>query len=125
MIIRKPLLALLVVASLGGVTHASLALADVEIFYNRAPPPARHEMVPAPRRGYVWTPGYWDAKNNKHFWRKGHWERARNGQVYVPPRWIERNNGWALERGRWNPNDRDGDGVPNNRDRQPDNPRRN
>ena len=121
---RKPVLALLVAASLGGITHASLALADVDVFFGIAPPAARHEAVPAPRAGYVWAPGYWDAQNNKHTWRKGHWEAERSGHHYVEPRWVER-NGWALERGRWNPNDRDGDGVPNNRDRQPDNPRRN
>jgi hypothetical protein len=99
-------------------------MADVEIFYNTPPPALRYERVPAPRRGYVWAPGYWDSNRNKHSWKRGHWEREREGHYYAQPRWIERNNGWALERGRWNPNDRDGDGVPNNRDRAPDNPNR-
>ena len=134
---RKPLLAALIAASLGGVSVPTLARADVEIFFNSAPPAARHEVVPAPRRGYLWVRGHWDARGHQHVWRAGHWERQRVGFQYVEPRWVERNNGWALERGRWNrgdrdkdgvPNyrdrDRDGDGVPNYRDNKPDNPRR-
>ena len=118
---RKPLLAVLIAASLGGISVPTLARA-VEIFFTTAPPPARLEVVPAPRRGYLWTPGYWDANGHKHAWRAGHWERHRAGYHYVEPRWIERNNGWAFERGRWNRGDRDGDGVPNYRDHHPDNP---
>ena len=121
---RKPLLAVLIAASLGGISVSTQALGAVEIFFNTAPPPARYEVVPAPRRGYIWAPGYWDAKGKKHAWKNGHWEKTKSGHHYVESRWIERNNGWALERGRWNPGDRDGDGVPNNRDRQPDNPNR-
>ena len=121
---RKPLLTLLITATLGGVSFSTQALAEVEILFIRPPPPLRIEVAPKPRHGYYWTPGYWDAKADKHAWRRGHWERQRSGHHYVEPRWVERNNGWALERGRWNPGDRDGDGVPNSRDRQPDNPRR-
>ena len=125
MTLRKPLLAILVAASLGAAIQSTPALAEVQIFFNNAPPALRHELIPAPRRGYIWAPGYWDANRGKHTWRKGHWERERVGYHFVQPRWVERNNGWALERSRWNRGDRDGDGVPNNRDRQPDNPRRN
>ena len=121
---RKSLLAVLIAASLGGISVPTLARADVEVFFNRAPPQARIEVVPAPRKGYLWAPGYWDLRGKKHVWLRGHWERQRVGYSYVEPRWVERNNGWALERGRWNRGDRDGDGVPNNRDRAPDNPRR-
>jgi hypothetical protein len=121
---RIPLLALLMAASLGGVAVPMPAGAAVEIFFSVPPPPLRIEVAPAPRRGYLWAPGYWDAKGNKHAWKRGHWERQRSGHYYVEPRWVERNNGYALERGRWNRGDRDGDGVPNRRDRQPDNPNR-
>lgn len=124
MILRKTMLAALLVASLGAVTESPLARADVEVYFNSPPPALRYERVPPPRRGYVWAPGYWDGNRDKHAWKRGHWERERQGHYYAQPRWIERNNGWALERGRWNRNDRDGDGVPNNRDRAPDNPNR-
>ncbi len=58
---RKPLLALLIAASVGGITQSSLAVADVRIFLNDAPPALRYEAVPQPRRGYTWAPGYWDS----------------------------------------------------------------
>lgn len=122
--IRKPLLALLIAAAVGGITQSSLAGADVRIFLNDAPPALRYEPVPQPRRGYTWAPGYWDSNRGRHAWRNGSWQRNRSGQYYVEPRWTQRDNRWELERGRWNRNDRDGDGVPNNRDRQPNNPHR-
>lgn len=122
--IRKPLLAMLIAAAVGGITQSSLAGADVRIFLNDAPPALRYEPVPQPRRGYTWAPGYWDSNRGRHAWRNGSWQRNRSGQYYVEPRWTQRDNRWELERGRWNRNDRDGDGVPNNRDRQPNNPHR-
>ena len=122
--IRKPLLAALIAASLGGISIPMHASAAVEIFFNAPPPQLRHEVVPAPRRGHLWVPGHWDARGNKHAWRAGRWERERAGYRYVEPRWVARNDGWALERGRWNRGDRDGDGVPNRIDRSPDNPNR-
>lgn len=122
--LRQSLLVILIAASLSGMSAAPQAMAATEIYLTLPPPPMRHEAVPLPRRGHVWSPGYWDARRGKHYWHKGHWERQRTGHYYVAPRWVERHNGWALERGRWNPGDRDGDGVPNNRDRQPDNPKR-
>ena len=120
---RKSLLAVLIASSLGAVSLP--ALAHTEIFFTTPPPPARIEVVPAPRNGYIWAPGYWHANGNKHAWRAGHWERHRVGYHYVEPRWVERKNGWAFERSRWNRGDRDGDGIPNSLDRHPDNPRRN
>ena len=79
----------------------------------------------APRRGYVWVPGYWNWRGQRHVWTKGTWMRARNGYVYRAPTWQERDGRWFQERGRWPRNDRDGDGVPNRQDRRPDDPRRN
>ena len=136
--LRKSLLAVLCVASLGAAAlPATVSAAPPGIYFNIAPPPPRVEVVPDARRGYVWVPGYWDARGRRHVWIAGHWERARRGYSYVEPRWIERNNRWYLERGRWNrgdrdrdgiPNardrDRDGDGVPNRRDNAPNNPNR-
>ncbi len=121
---RKSLLAVLIATSLGSISVPTLARADVGVYFNAPPPAVRHEVVPAARRGYLWVPGYWDHRGKKHVWRTGHWERQRVGHHYVEPRWVERDNRWFLERGRWNRGDRDGDGVPNYRDRQPDNPRR-
>jgi hypothetical protein len=116
-----------------------------------APPEPRYERTPRARRGYVWVPGHWDWRGNRHVWVSGTWLRDRPGYVYSQPRWIERDGRWILEQPRWDrrrdgdrdgiadrhdrdrdndgvsnrrDRDRDGDGVPNSRDARPDNPRR-
>ncbi len=97
------------------------------VYITMPPPPVRYEVVPTPRPGYVWAPGYWNWRNNRHAWVKGHWERERSGYYYHPHRWVQHDGGrWANESGKWarTPYDRDGDGVPNRLDRAPDNPRR-
>jgi hypothetical protein len=129
---RKLLLGALMASSIGVIPMQ--ASAEAGFFVDVAPPAPRVEVVPAPRAGYVWAPGYWDWRNGRHAWVRGHWERERRGMAWHPSRWEERNGRWALERGRWDkdrdgvPNrvdrDRDGDGVPNRYDRAPDNPRR-
>jgi hypothetical protein len=130
---KKTLLATLFAASLGAVAIP----ASAAIYVHVAPPEPRYESVPAPRRGYVWAPGYWDWRGNRHVWVSGHWVRERRGYYYDNARWVERNGGWYMERGRWQrgdrdrdgianyqDRDRDGDGVRNRDDRAPDNPRR-
>ena len=121
--IRKPLVAALWVATLGA---ASLPLSSsaAHVYFNAAPPPARVEVVPAPRAGHLWVPGYWDARGQRHHWVGGRWERERRGYRYVEPRWSQNGDRWLLERPRWARGDRDGDGVPNRYDRAPNNPRR-
>lgn len=117
------------------------AQVGVSIVIGNAPPPPRYEVVPAPRRGYEWAPGYWNWNNRRHVWVAGHWERARPGQYYQRPEWQRGNDGWRLNRGGWQRGerhdnrphnmhpghgrgDRDGDGVPNRHDRRPNDPRR-
>jgi hypothetical protein len=141
---RKLLLAALATASIGVLPLP--ASAAVGFYVDIAPPAPRYEVVPAPRPGYVWAPGYWDWRGNRHVWSKGHWERERSGYYWHPNRWEQRDGRWTLEKGRWDreryvsnrgsgdrdrdgtPNrvdrDRDGDGVPNRVDRAPDNARR-
>ncbi|CAG0953582.1 hypothetical protein BURK1_00331 [Burkholderiales bacterium] len=132
---RKTLVAALCAASIGGVALPMTSGAQVGIYLNMAPPAARYEAVPAPRRGYVWSPGYWNVRGSRHVWQRGHWERQRVGYYRSQPKWVQRDDRWQLERGRWIrgdrdrdgiPNavdrDRDGDGVPNVVDRAPDNP---
>jgi YXWGXW repeat-containing protein len=67
------------------------------------PPPPVYEVVPAPRPGYVWAPGYWgwDAPGHKHAWKKGHWVRDRPGYVYTPPQWQQAPQGWVFVPERW------------------------
>jgi hypothetical protein len=103
------------------------------VIVRTAPPPPRQELVPAPRRGYEWAPGYWNYSGNKHKWTAGHWERVHAGQRYQRPEWQQTSNGWRLNKGGWQRNspaangprgDRDGDGVPNRFDSNPNNPYR-
>ena len=143
MLKRKLLLAALATSSIGILPMP--ASADIGFYVDIAPPAPRYEVVPAPRAGYVWAPGYWDWRSNRHVWVKGHWERERHGYYYHPSRWVQNDGRWGLERGRWDsqryaakgngdrdhdgvPNkydrDRDNDGVPNKYDTRPDNPNR-
>jgi hypothetical protein len=138
MLKSKLLIAALLAASLGAVSAP--ASAAVSLYVDVAPPPPRYEVVPAPRAGFIWAPGYWDYRGGHHAWVKGRWEREQRGMYYHPSRWEQRDGRWYFERGNWNrqamndrdhdgiPNradkDRDGDGVPNRYDRSPDNPHR-
>ena len=113
--------ALLAAGILGAAATPLPSMAAVEVYVHTAPPPPREERVPAARHGYVWTPGYWNWQGKKHVWVKGSYVRERRGYTYHPHEWVERDGRWQLQRGRW---DRDGDGIPNDRDRHPDNPNR-
>ena len=88
----------LILAVLLGSSVAAFSLpAAAEIYVNIAPPAPRYEVVPAPRVGYVWIPGYYDWRGNRHVWTRGRWERERHGYHYHPTRWTERDGRWALE----------------------------
>lgn len=124
MFMKKVLVSALFAAGMIAAVATPLpGLAAVGIYVNVAPPPDRHEAVPAPRRGYVWAPGHWqwNAKRNRHFWTAGSWERARPGYAFQRPQWVERDGRWQYQAKRW---DRDGDGVPDSRDRYPNDPKR-
>lgn len=118
------------VAAIAAISTAAFiptqALAEVgfTVVVGNAPPPPRYEHVPNARRGYVWAPGYWNWNGNKHKWKKGHWERSRPGHHYQRSEWQQSDEGWRLNRGGWQRADRDGDGVPNRRDKRPDDPNR-
>lgn len=119
---RITAVALLAVASAGfsASTQAGPASVDIRV----GPPPPRVEVVPASRRGYVWAPGYWNWRGHHHHWVGGTWVRERRGYVYHQPTWVQDGDRWRFNRAAWARGDRDHDGVPNGRDRHPDNPRR-
>ena len=66
-----------------------------------APPPARVEVVPAARAGYVWAPGYWRWSGHKHVWVNGSWVHERHGYHYAPHAWVEHEGRWRFEEGGW------------------------
>lgn len=108
-----------------------------------SPPPAPvYEVLPAPRSGYVWAPGYYRWEGGRHVWAPGRWMGERIGYRWVADRWDHGSNGWHHVAGRWDRNgngipdryehraergpwgDRDHDGVPNAYDNYPNNPYR-
>jgi hypothetical protein len=119
---RKLMIGSLVALLIGGASLPSAAHGNVDFYVNVAPPPLRYEVVPAPRLGWVWVPGYWDWRGNRYFWVPGHHMRHRHGYYYEPARWVARGDRYYYARPGWR-HDRDGDGVPNRFDRAPDDPR--
>ena len=102
-----------------------------------APPPPRHERMPRPRQGYLWSPGHWEWRGQRHDWVSGAWIAERPGYVYSSANWTQRDGHWYMEPGRWQQHgdhggydgrgngrgngDRDRDGIPNRYDRDRNN----
>lgn len=76
--------------------HTAMSI-DVRI----APPVPRVEVVPAPRAGYLWSPGYWQWHSHQHVWIAGHWLRERRGYHWVPEHWEAKGAAWRFHRGYW------------------------
>jgi hypothetical protein len=130
---RAVLAATVATAALAGVALPTAAQAQAVLSVQVGPPPARAEMVPPPRPGWVWSPGHHEWRHGQYVWMRGHWVRERPGYAYVAPAWVASGNGWAYQPPRWDARpvyrpgprrDRDHDGVPNRYDRRPNDPRR-
>ena len=95
--------ALLLAAWLGagamGASTAGRAGAGIEA--DAAPPPARAERPPAPRDGYIWSPGYWDWGGHSYSWVSGHYIFERHGAHWVPDRWDQVGAHWQHVAGHW------------------------
>jgi hypothetical protein len=66
------------------------------------PPEPRVLIVPAPRAGYVWAPGFWRWNGRAHVWVDGRWLREQSGKHWVPAHWEEGRRGyWHFEEGHW------------------------
>jgi hypothetical protein len=100
--VKRIIIALCTLAVLSTPAIAGVNLNfDIQV----APPPPQVEVVPAPRSGYVWAPGYWAWEGGRHVWVGGHWVPVRRGYYWVPDRWVEyrgpRGPRWHLEPGHW------------------------
>ena len=73
----------------------------VDVPVEVAPPAAKVEVVPAPRTGYNWIPGYWSWENGQYVWVSGRWMQERPNYVWVPEHWEQRDGRWHFERGYW------------------------
>jgi hypothetical protein len=149
---RKTLIAATLAAgTLMGLGTAAQAVpavvAGTSVYVQPAPPAPMYEAVPAPRAGYVWTPGHYQWRGDRYEWTTGNWLETRPGWAWQEAHWQQRPDGsWYLVGGQWlrqdnyssydarmqerrwraqHDRDRDGDGVPNRYDAYPDDPYRN
>lgn len=84
----------------GCVAPAPRRHALIEV--NVRPPEPRVVVVPAPRRGYVWAPGFWRWNGRAHVWVEGRWLREHRNEHWVPAHWEEGRRGyWHFEEGHW------------------------
>ncbi|HLW25579.1 MAG TPA: YXWGXW repeat-containing protein [Steroidobacteraceae bacterium] len=86
---------------LAGALIPGLGFAQVGIDVTVAPPAPQVEVVPPPRAGYVWAPGFWEWRDGRHVWVGGHWIVERPGYRWVPDRWERHGERWHHERGHW------------------------
>lgn len=105
MLSRRSLLTAL--ASLAAAPLALVATGDdagAQARPHGAPPAARREVRPPPKRGYTWVPGHWtwDARRG-WVWNAGYFERNRVGFRLTGPRWVLRRGQWVYEPVRWVP----------------------
>ena len=98
--ITKALFVTLCIAG-GAVGAPTLAAAAVGIDINIAPPAPQVEVVPPPRVGYVWAPGFWEYRDGHHVWVPGRWVGERHGYHWVADHWVQRGPNWHHERGHW------------------------
>ena len=97
---RKLMLATLLLSAAASIAPG-VSLAAVNIDIDVAPPPARVEVVPEPRAGYVWAPGYWAWRGHEHVWVAGHWIHERRGYHWVPDTWVGDGPHCHYVRGHW------------------------
>jgi hypothetical protein len=79
----------------------AVAQINLDITIGTPPPPVRVEVVPVPRAGYVWAPGYWSWDGHRHVWYAGHWEAERPEQHYVAAHWVNGPGGWRFVPAHW------------------------
>ena len=80
------------------------AAAQISVIIGTPPPAPIYEVLPSPRVGYVWAPGYWRWENERHIWAPGRWIAARHGEHWVADHWAHANEshgGWRHEPGHW------------------------
>ena len=77
------------------------AAAQININIGVAPPAPRYEVVPAPRSGYVWAPGYWTWHGDRYIWLRGRPIVQRSGYRWEPDRWENREGRYFRHAGQW------------------------
>jgi YXWGXW repeat-containing protein len=85
----------------GGLALPALSQAGVAVDIDVGPPAPQVEVVPPPRPGYVWAPGYWNWEGGRHVWVGGHWMGERRGYHWAPDHWESRGPHYHYEPGHW------------------------
>jgi hypothetical protein len=84
-------------AAVLSVTSEGAVVVDVAV----APPAPRMVVVPPPRAGYVWAPGYWRWSGQRYVWVDGRWVHERRGYRWVPEQWVAVGPRWHFVPGHW------------------------
>jgi hypothetical protein len=79
----------------------AISMAAPFISVEVGPPPPRAEVVPPPRGGFVWAPGYWAWRGHAHVWVAGHWMHERRGYHWVPAHWDQDGRHYHFVEGHW------------------------
>jgi hypothetical protein len=122
----------IVLAFAAASTMSLGAIAQGVVAVQVAPPPPVIESVPAPRPGFIWSPGHYVWRDGGHVWVSGQWVESRPGYAWAAPHWQQRPDGsWHLVGGAFVPRhearimgagrDRDRDGTPDQADADKDN----
>ncbi|MES2206016.1 MAG: YXWGXW repeat-containing protein [Pseudomonadota bacterium] len=94
---RKSLVGIFIISTL--TTLPAMARSYIEI--ETAPPPVRQEIIPGHKRGYIWAPGYWNWRGNRHVWMAGHWVKERPGRRWIPEHWEQHGRRYHFSPGHW------------------------
>lgn len=89
-------------AVVAGTTPYTTPYGSAPVYVQPAPPAPIYEVVPAPRAGFIWSPGHYVWDNGRYVWQGGQWLEARQGYGWQAAHWEQRADGsWQLVSGRW------------------------
>jgi hypothetical protein len=97
--------ALALALSTAGVASVASADRGVELEIGVAPPPARVEVVPAPREGYVYDRGHYEWDGQQYQWREGRYIERREGHEWRPSVIEHHGDKWRFRAGHWDDED--------------------
>ena len=95
---KKPLLTAVCILMLGATVAAGAQI----VVRIGPPPPAPREVIPPPRNGFDWQPGYhrWDGAH--YVWVPGAYAPVPHpGARWVPGHWANRGGGYVWVDGHW------------------------
>ena len=87
----------------GASAMPAVAASPSEIINRTPPPPERIEAAPAPKKGFAWSPGFWEWRGTGYKWTPGEWIKEKRGHQWQPYRWEEREGRYHFVHGAWQP----------------------